>query len=474
MTDTWTMGELAQSDLYPDETGLQPPAPGLLDYIRSGARSVVQGVDTVSNYLGVPRGEIRNAAGDVVFPTNAAEQFIQGSSDPQKAIAAAFVGPGAGKGAMPAPAVATRGAIRPPPAIMPQVAERYPQVGPPEWRKDPKTGNPYEGKLLTPEAEQVAKARQVAQKDITAGDYEPYFDVEKRTDVNAAKYPERESTLDVTMKKPETIEKYEDMARSKDASKRLNTAFERGLLQENDAGNWYFMGQLEKKFIDEYGAKLGRQLFQERFGNAMAATTGGANPTDNLIMSQYGNFLKTHGLELPDASHQYPFPVGGRYAANNMGQFDKIVLQGGGIDAMKNPKRYDFSGAFTGAKVPVIDEQMSGLFKPGMQMPPTGSYGHFAGALGDLARKQGVDPRFFQEVAWAGTKDANTKGGYRAQPMIANVNEAIERTHRITGMDRDEIVRRGLVRGEIPIYGLAGGVLGAGAMGELARQDQYN
>jgi hypothetical protein len=93
--------------------------------------------------------------------------------------------------------------------------------------------------------------------------------------------------------------------------------------------------------------------------------------------------------------------------------------------------------------------------------------------LRDLAESRGYDPRFFQEVAWAGKKDASTKGGYRAKPMIEHVNEAIERTHRITGMDHDEIVRRGLVRGEIPIYGLGAGVLGASAMGELGRQDRY-
>jgi hypothetical protein len=39
--------------------------------------------------------------------------------------------------------------------------------------------------------------------------------------------------------------------------------------------------------------------------------------------------------------------------------------------------------------------------------------------------------------------------------------------HRLTGMPRDEIVRRGIVNGEIPMYGLLGAVgLGAAA-------DQY-
>jgi hypothetical protein len=58
--------------------------------------------------------------------------------------------------------------------------------------------------------------------------------------------------------------------------------------------------------------------------------------------------------------------------------------------------------------------------------------------------------------------------------MIDHVNAAIERTHRLTGMPKDEIVRRGIVRAEIPIYAIGAGLLAPGAMGALARQDQYS
>jgi hypothetical protein len=56
----------------------------------------------------------------------------------------------------------------------------------------------------------------------------------------------------------------------------------------------------------------------------------------------------------------------------------------------------------------------------------------------------------------------------KGQPFIQTVNESIERTHRLTGMPRDEIVRRGIIKGEIPIYGLAGGL----GMGAIAEQSQ--
>jgi len=59
-------------------------------------------------------------------------------------------------------------------------------------------------------------------------------------------------------------------------------------------------------------------------------------------------------------------------------------------------------------------------------------------------------------------------------PEAPEAGDAIERTHRLTGMPREEIVRRGIVRGEIPIYGgipvgRPGAALGAStAFGTLA------
>jgi hypothetical protein len=45
--------------------------------------------------------------------------------------------------------------------------------------------------------------------------------------------------------------------------------------------------------------------------------------------------------------------------------------------------------------------------------------------------------------------------------MISHYNEAIERTSRLTGLPPEEVVKRGLVRAEMPIYGLGGaGLLG--------------
>lgn len=357
------------------------------------------------------------------------------------------------------------------PGAVPNVAERYPEVAPPVMAIDKTTGKEYLAKELSPEALQVKEARQAAQRDIDKGNYEPYFDPAKRFDVDPAGYPPVESTHGIRKARADTQAKYEEHARNPEAMARLDEAYQRGLAQADDAGNWYHMGQLEAEFIKEYGPTEGRRLFKERFADAMAATTGGADPTSNYMMAHYGNYLRARGEPIPAASNEFPYPIGGRYASGNMAQYDKMINQGAGLTP-ENPKRYNFAGNFTGSKGATIDEQMSGLFDPQMQMPRAGSYGHYEAALADRAAAAGVDPRYYQEVAWAGAKDAKTKGGYKAKPMISHVNEAIERTHRITGMPREEIVRRGLVRAEVPLYALASGIAGPAVFGSFANRDE--
>jgi hypothetical protein len=156
-----------------------------------------------------------------------------------------------------------------------------------------------------------------------------------------------------------------------------------------------------------------------------------------------------------------------------MEQFRKMITEGAGITT-ENPKRSGFSGNFLGDKAnPTIDEQMMGLIEPGLKVPQAEAYGHYANPVIELAKKYKVDPRYFQEVAWAGAKDASDakKGGYAAKPFISEINEAIERTHYITGMPRNEIFKRGVVRKEIPLYGLTGGAGLAGALRASGNSD---
>ena len=362
------------------------------------------------------------------------------------------------------------------PKTMPEVAERYPVTVEPVMKKDPKIpGKEFLGKGTSDEAKAVSKLRAAAQKEIDKGNYEPYFPSNERFDVDPKGYPAYEPTVGTVAQRPgpKNAAAYAEAA-SPEARARLDAAFDRGMKQQKGAENWYQMGQLEREFIKEYGLEEGRRQFKAKFADAMAATTGGASPKDNLMMAQYGNYLKAKGEPLPDTPWKYPYPAGGRFAEGNMTQYKKMLMEGSGLTPA-NPKRYNFSANFLGHRgSSTIDEQMMGMLDPTSVLkgsPPKGAYGNLEGPVNAAAAARGFDPRYYQEVAWAGAKDAKdaAKGGFKAQPMIDIVNESIERTHRITGMPKAEIVRRGLVRSEIPLYGLAG----ATTMGGIAAQDRY-
>jgi len=359
---------------------------------------------------------------------------------------------------------------RTPNRVFPELAERYPEVAPPVTAFDKKTGKEYLAKDLSPEALAVQKARDVIQKDIDAGSYDPFFDVRARADVDPSNYPSTGKTIDVKPVRPETQAKYRAMAFDPEGLSRLREGYTAGLEQKDVAENWYFMKQLEDKFVEELGPEEGRKQFKERFAKPMALTTGGADPTSNLLMSYYGNFLREKGLPIPEAAYDMPFPIGGRFASSNMGMFGRNMEKEITPD---NPKRLNFQNNFLGYKEPTIDEQMSKGFDPKLQMPEW--YGPYEEAINMLAREYDVDPRYFQEVTWAGLKSKG-KGGYQGMPMIQHVNEAIERTSRLTGVPPEEVVRRGLVRGDMPIYGIAApaGALAVGAMGEDGEEDIDN
>jgi hypothetical protein len=348
-----------------------------------------------------------------------------------------------------------------------KIAMQYPDVAPPELAIDKKTGKEFLQKQLSDEARAVEKARKAAQKDIDAGKYTPFFDVEKRYYADAAQHPLQGRTVtDALPKKQETIDKYRKQYDTPEARKRLTDAFKKGS-QDPLTKDWYAMGQLEAEFIKEYGPEKGRNLFKEAFADAMAATTGGADPTSNMLMGYYGNYLRQQGIPQPTAAYEFPYPTGGRYASGNMAMYDKVINQGKGFQANKTPKRFDFSANFLGHRDrATIDEQMSGGFDPKLVVPPGDSYGVFEAVVHDLAKQQGVQPANFQDVSWAGLK------GTKGKPMIQHVNEAIERTARVTGKTPEEVVRDSLVRRTHPLYGVAGTGLTAGALAAAARDQR--
>lgn len=347
-----------------------------------------------------------------------------------------------------------------------KVAKDYPDRAPPVTKVDPKTGKEFPGKDLSDEAKAVQKARKSAQKEVDAGNYTPMFPIEDRFYVDSANYPLVGDTLtDAMPKKQVTIDKYRERFDTPEIRQRLQAAFLRGNADPK-ARRWYAMGQLEKAYADELGAEAGREAYKADFADAMAATTGGADPTDNLIMAHYGNVLRARGESIPTNAFDMPFPIGGRYAGGNMRMYDKVINQGRDFVASETPKRFNFSANFQGHKNrATIDEQMSGGFEQGLVVPPGDSYGVMESVVADIARQNNVPSAEAQDVMWAGLK------GTKGKPMIQHVNEAIERTSRITGLSPEEVLRKNLIRKMGPLYGIgAAGVGTAALMGQ--REDE--
>ena len=364
-----------------------------------------------------------------------------------------------GAGAIPGEIGALRAGITPPRsnsgALAPQFAERYPKAGGWEWRTDPKKPEkgPYQGKVRTAEEEKLMEARAQAEKDMEGG-YVPYFDPAKRTMVDPKNYPTTvDTTTQVLPAKQVTRDKYEALANQPEGITRLRNAFQEGL-GHTDIQSWYAMKQLEDVFVKELGPEAGRKAFQEKFANAMAATTAGASPKENFLMAMYGNYARERGMKAPGMgkSYEIPSPMGGQYAGGNLATHldPERKFEPFGIE---NPKRHDFEYSFLGHDKAVVDKQMMQLFDPKLAEGGT-AYGSYSKVLGQLAEDYGVSPQEFQAIAWMGSK-AMKDPGYVPHPMIQTVNDAIERTRRVTGMDPDEIVRRGIVRSEIPIYSRA-------------------
>jgi hypothetical protein len=336
------------------------------------------------------------------------------------------------------------------------LSARYPDTGPPQMLIDKNKGTEYPGKLKTPSELALEAERIRIDKDvIKRGKYTPYFDASERHYADATKYNIQGDTLiDAMPKKEATVNKYRDMFDTPQARKKLNDAYDAA--KGTDAEQWYAMGQLQDEYIRHLGPDEGARRFKSDFADAMAATTGGANPGQNFLMAAYGNHLKAHDLATPSNSYAMPHPVGGRYAGGNMALYDKFVREGQEITAAGNPKRFNFRNNFLGdTSRATIDEQMSRLMI-GQNAPPGASYGIVESILVDEAKRRGIPAAEFQDVAWAGAK------GSPGKPMIQWVNESIARTSEVTGLPQEDVVRNWIVN-RSPMYGLPVAV-GAGAL----------
>ena len=346
-----------------------------------------------------------------------------------------------------------------------ELAVRYPETAPPVTKVDKRTGKEFLSKSESPEAAALAAERARVAAEMRDEGYTPFFNPEERYYADPAPYNLEGNTLDIRPAREDTIAKYEAMANAPEAMDRLRQAYALGS-EYPGAEKWYAMGQLEDAYKRGLGDDEGRSMFKQRFADAMAATTGGMDPDANLRLAQFMNYQAEQGLPTPIASFELPYPIGGgKYGVMpNVAQYEAIINKGAGLSTA-NPKRFNFSSNFLGdVNRATLDEQMmSGGWDPKLQMPPSNTYGIYEGALGRLAKELGVAPAEAQDVMWAGIK-LPKDASYTPKPMIQIVNDAIERTARLTGQSPDEVVEQVLVKAKRPMYA-------EGGMAQLA--DKY-
>ena len=432
-----------------DMPQLQPYEPGFVDSARDELASGLLGMGL---YKDNPYAAYRAAdkimgvldflpgVGDAKGAAETADAFERGNM-----TEAGLLGVATLLGAVPAAGKVAAAPLR-------ALAKRYPQVGTPVEKIDPKKKKPYLAKGSSEEGKAAEQRRSEIIKEMEEDGYDPIFPVEDRYYADPSYYELEGNTLiDTLPKKQATIDKKRAQFDTPESRAALNEAFDAG--QGPLAQDWYALGQLEEAFIAELGPEAGRRAFKERFADAMAATTGGADPRSNLLMAAYGNFLRNQGLSPPAAAYEMPYPIGGRYVTGNMAMYDRVINQGRGLSAAGTPKRFNFSANFLGDRSrATIDEQMTrGMTSGGkpLNAPPDGAYGIMESIVGEEAAKRGVQPANFQDVSWAGFKN------YEGKPMITEVNEMIERTARLTGKSPEEVLR-GFMTGNMPMYGLVG------------------
>jgi hypothetical protein len=363
-------------------------------------------------------------------------------------------------------------------APFPHLATRYPEVGAPTWElknpSNPKLGA-YQAKGPSGESAAFMQERQALNDEMAAQGFPRYFNPDERHLADVSHYPTGERTLDVAKpKKAATAEKWRSMVQTPEAEARVDEAIR--LADEVGGGDrWYHTGQMQKAYQKALGEGPGAERYGTDFADRMAATTGGADPGDNWLMSQYANFQAGKGLPAAEYAREIPSPVGGRYVSGNMKMANEVASGAKPLTAAGHPKRFNFSRNFKGDTAPsTIDERMTGLQMPTMvntkgktvdlAAPPGDSYFAFE----EMLNKRGGSEA--QDRAWLGHKlmqdlqagvprDKLEKG----KPMIEWLNESIHRTSKLTGLSPDEVVQ-GWAKRTTPAYGIAA----AGTAGALA------
>lgn len=350
----------------------------------------------------------------------------------------------------------------------PWAAERYPEVGPPTTKFDPKKGKEFPSRQLTDEGQQFMDAWKQANAQVEAGHYTPFFDVEQRFHANPQDYPLPGNTLtDAVAKTQKTIDKWKAMYDTPEIRQKLGDLYDAGK-DDPMKRDWYALGQVEQSARETLGDEAGKDFFRNSVAMPMAATTSGNDPMSNWLLAAYGNYLQNRGLPIPHEAYNVPAPMRGERMGRNMQEFDRTMnAQGGNADAALQPKQHNFSGNFMGhTDLKTIDKQMMNIIDPKEDAPPKGSYGVVEQMLRDELQKRGAGPmENGQDTIWLQKKGVG-------EPMISTINKSIARTSLLTGLPQ-RVIWDNFLRKAGPMYALGGVSLGTlAAMGGQSQESE--
>jgi hypothetical protein len=252
---------------------------------------------------------------------------------------------------------------------------------------------------------------------------------------------------------------------------RVNKIAEQGIKQ--GGLGWYNTEPLRQAFIEELGAQKGNEAFA-KYINLVAATSPLSTTGVNARNASYYYMLAQQGRDLPQRVREgtrwslaepLPSPYGHRLQALHVQNADN-VRNNGGLPALRYPKLASFSSNLQGNWTPVtIDMHNARLWglvdsrgRP-LDIPARNQYGFMEALQQEQAKKLGVTPAQYQVSAWIG---GGPQTGLRSStdPFLKVLEQRIERRAAHDGLTKEEVLRR-FIRGELPLLGLAAGVLPA-------------
>lgn len=240
---------------------------------------------------------------------------------------------------------------------------------------------------------------------------------------------------------------------------------------------WYNTEPLRQAFIEELGEEKGAPAFA-RFIDYVAATSPRSKVDDNLRNASYYYTLDRQGQAFPKITRQDgsdrlevppPFPYRHRFKVQHARNAHK-VRRAGGWDpfVLENPKPVSFAQNLKGNQRPVTSDVhnarilgMKNAQGREVHAPAKNEYAFVERLQQGEASKLGLTPAQYQSSAWiGGAEETGQRSGI--DPFLRLFERRLTTTSKRLGIPKREVLRR-MIRGELPLYGVAG-ILGLGAL----------